>query len=181
MLARLCPVHVHPSLSATALCILLRSQTWLTCQLPPQKPVSAFSLTACSLWWVSLALQVVTLALCSIYSSTGLPHSSENTSSQGHPCSHSPASLDQITRPHCLYSTHIAILKLLKCPALSVTPNEKVYSMRSKKDAMGICCWIPPTLEPEKLVIICEERRDGNEEGRGERRKLSVSSFLIKI
>lgn len=122
MLVGLCPVRFCLCLSARALCILLWPRTWLTCQLPTQKPASAFFLTACSLWGAFLVLLSGNPSSLQHSQLNWSSPSSEKTSSQGHhPCSHISASQELWARPHCLYSIHITILKLLNTlPCLSL-------------------------------------------------------------
>lgn len=157
------PNHTHQALSGqcpssppgTALCIPLWSCTWLTCRLPIQKQTLAFFLTH--------GLQVA-----------ALPHSlqppqhnwvspsSEKAYDCGHLCSYRPASLDQVSMPHSLYSNSQAP----KIPSLICHPHEKAYSMRSKKNPMSGHWWIPPTLEPKTVGIIREGKEDEKEKWR---------------
>jgi len=100
MLVGLCPVRFCLCLSARALCILLWPRTWLTCQLPTQKPASAFFLTACSLWGAFLVLLSGNPSSLQHSQLNWSSPSSEKTSSQGHhPCSHIPASQEQSPCP----------------------------------------------------------------------------------
>lgn len=100
MLVGLCPVCFCLCLSARALCILLWPRTWLTCQLPTQKPASAFFLTACSLWGAFLVLLSGNPSSLQHSQLNWSSPSSEKTSSQSHhPCSHIPASQEQSPCP----------------------------------------------------------------------------------
>lgn len=174
------PNHIHQALSVqcpssppdTALCIPLSSRTWLTCLLPTQKQIHAFFLTR--------SLQVAALlTLCSLHSSTELapPLKAYNC---GHLCSYRPASLDQVSIPHYLYSSS----QTPKIPSLICHPPWKgiFHEIKEKSREWPL---VNPTHTRTQKSRHHSWGKGGREremeEGRNEQRKLSASNILTQL
>lgn len=89
--------------------------------------------------------------------------SSEKACNCGHLCSYRPASLDQVSIPHSLYSDS----QTPKIPSLICHPPWKgIFHEIKKKNPVSDHWWIPRTLEPKRVGIIHEGKAGEKEKWR---------------